>query len=490
MMGGVASNLPSDPARRVAELEHALAMQKAAQRVLQQVLDVRTRELAEATDRLKRQTRLVGTRSAVALLGEHGTLERAAPHLLGTIGSELGWHRVHLWMIDRAAQGLRCHTQWSAPDLEAAELESVTSRSVFARESGIPGQVWTSGKALWIADVATEPNFLRRAAAVEAGLFTACAFPILVDGNVFAVVEMFATDPRPADEDLMITLTALGAQIGQVIERTRTHEELRFKELQIARRIQTAILPRELEVPALEVAATMVPATEVGGDYYDVLPFSGGAWIGIGDVTGHGVGAGMVMIMVQSAVAALATQAKTPRDAVIALNGLLYDTIRRRLRTDDHMTFTLLRYTSNGRVLFAGAHEDIIVWRAATKRCERFETPGTWLGAMPSITSATVDSEILLARGDLLVLYTDGLIESRDARREPFGVERLCAEIETLAASKPEPSTSQLIDLLLSRSLMWGVSQDDDVSLVVMRYRGNAVFLPRSTTMTMNPLKR
>src|SRR5262245_62188303 len=102
-------------------------MQKAAQRVLQQVLDVRTRELAEATDKLKRQTRLVGMRSAVALLGEHGTLERAAPHLLGTIGSELGWQRVHLWFIDRAAHGMRCHTQWSAPERAAAELEAVAA---------------------------------------------------------------------------------------------------------------------------------------------------------------------------------------------------------------------------------------------------------------------------------------------------------------------------------------------------------------------------
>src|SRR5262249_36517109 len=128
--------------------------------------------------------------------------------------------------------------------------------------------------------------------------------------------------------------------------------------------------------------------------------------------------------------------------------------------------------------------------RAATKRCERFETPGTWLGAMPSVTSATVDSEILLARGDVVVLYTDGLIETRDARREPFGVDRLCAEIETLAAGKPEPTAAHMSGVLLSRALMWGVGQDDDVSLVVMRYRGNAVFLPRSTTMTMNPLKK
>jgi serine phosphatase RsbU (regulator of sigma subunit) len=476
--------------RRIAELEHALSMQKQAHRVLQQALDVRTRELADATDKIKRQTRLVGMRSAIALLGEHGTLERAAPHLLGAIGSELGWQRVHLWVIDRAAQSLRCHTQWAAPEAPAPELESVTSRSLFGRENELPGHVWSSGAPIWLPDVAAEPQFTRRKAAVAANLFTACAFPIPVDDAVHAVIEMFTTEPRAPDDDLMAALSGLGAQIGQYIERIRTEEELRFKELQIARQIQTAILPRELEVDALEVAATMVPATDVGGDYYDVLPFAGGAWIGIGDVTGHGVGAGMVMIMVSSAVAALTASMLIPSDVVIALNSLLYDVIRRRLRSDDHMTFTLLRYTNDGRIEFAGAHEDLIVWRALTRRCERVETPGTWLGGMPSIATATTNTAIRLARGDLLVLYTDGLIEARDEKREAFGIDRLCSEIEAIASSKPAPTATQICDAILSRALMWGVSQEDDVSLVVMRYRGTGVFLPRSTTMSIGSLKK
>jgi serine phosphatase RsbU (regulator of sigma subunit) len=479
-----------EAARRIAELEHALALQKQAQRVLQQALDVRTRELADATDKIKRQTRLVGMRSAIALLGEHGTLERAAPHLLATIGSELGWQRVHLWVIDRAAHGLRCHTQWAAPESPAPELESATSRSLFGRETELPGHVWASGAPIWLPDVAVEPAFERRKAAAQGGLISACAFPILVDGAVHAVVEMFADEPRAYDEDLTAALSALGGQIGQYLERIRTQEELRFKELQIARQIQTAILPRELDVDALEVAATMVPATEVGGDYYDVLPFAGGAWIGIGDVTGHGIGAGMVMIMVQSAVAALTASMSSPRDVVIALNGLLYDVIRRRLRGDDHMTFTLLRYTNDGKIAFSGAHEDLIVWRALTRRCERVETPGTWLGAMPSVTTATVDSQMRLARGDLLVLYTDGLIEARDERREAFGIERLCREIEAIASTRPEPSVTQICDAILSRALTWGVSQDDDVSLVVMRYRSTGPLLPRSTTLSMGALKK
>ena len=101
-----------------------------------------------------------------------------------------------------------------------------------------------------------------------------------------------------------------------------------------------------------------------------------------------------------------------------------------------------------------------------------------------------MDSEMRLARGDLLVLYTDGLIEARDERRDAFGIDRLCHEIEVIASRKPEPSAAQICDAILSRVLMWGVSQDDDVSLVVMRYRGKGPFLPRSTTMTIAQVKK
>jgi hypothetical protein len=77
------------------------------------------------------------------------------------------------------------------------------------------------------------------------------------------------------------------------------------KELEIGARIQTCILPAAIEVPGLSVSARMIPASEVGGDYYGVFPTHDGAWIGIGVVAGHGLTSGLVMLMMQSAVAAL-----------------------------------------------------------------------------------------------------------------------------------------------------------------------------------------
>ena len=201
--------------------------------------------------------------------------------------------------------------------------------------------------------------------------------------------------------------------------------------MEIAARIQTSILPRDVSVAGLEIAAAMQAATEVGGDYYDVVPVDDGCWLGIGDVAGHGLGTGLVMLMMQSGIGALARKMPdaAPRDLLLALNTMLVENVRERLGQREHATLTLIRYRRDGSLTFAGAHEEMLVRRAATGRCERIETPGAWVGAKRDITAGTVDSTARLQPGDLLVLYTDGLIEAAaaDDSGARFGIDRLIA---------------------------------------------------------------
>src|SRR5207248_636568 len=130
----------------------------------------------------------------------------------------------------------------------------------------------------------------------------------------------------------------------------------------------------------------------VGGDYYDVLPTADGAWIAIGDVAGHGLPAGIIMLTVQSAVAAL-TDAKPqagPRDILTVLNRVIYANIQHRLMIRDYVTLSLIRFFRDGRLVVAGAHEDIIIYRAAQRQCDILPTPGTWIGVINDIESFTV----------------------------------------------------------------------------------------------------
>ncbi len=266
----------------------------------------------------------------------------------------------------------------------------------------------------------------------------------------------------------------VGRLVEEATRRQVAERERLEKEMEIATRIQTSILPRDVTVPGLEIAATMRTATEVGGDYYDVIPVSSdGCWLGIGDVAGHGLGTGLVMLMMQSGISALSRKLPdaSPRELLLALNAMLVDNVRMRLGQREHATLTLLRYRQDGRLTFAGAHEEILVLRAATGRCERLPTPGAWVGAKHDIEAGTVESHLQLQAGDLLVLYTDGLIEAmgRDGH-ERFGTDRLAALIEAHGASAPVA----VRDALMAALDAFAEKLDDDVTLLVARYLGGA----------------
>lgn len=260
----------------------------------------------------------------------------------------------------------------------------------------------------------------------------------------------------------------------QLLEEERRREaadrQRMERELQIAAAIQTSILPRDPRAPGVEIAAVMLPASEVGGDYYDVIELSNGAWFGIGDVAGHGLTTGLVMLMIRSMVASLVQSLPDarPSELLATLNPVLYSSVRTRLRRDEYATLTLLRYDASGKVTFAGAHEDLIVWRAATRKFELVPTPGTWVGATAEIREGLVDSELELEKGDLLILYTDGAIEGTNAAGEQYGIERFLAAIER----RVDLPAGELCLELLDEVIDFMQHQHDDVTIVVLRYEG------------------
>jgi sigma-B regulation protein RsbU (phosphoserine phosphatase) len=112
----------------------------------------------------------------------------------------------------------------------------------------------------------------------------------------------------------------------------------------------------------------------------------------------------------------------------------------------------------------------MLIRRVATGRCDRIETPGTWVGAKRDITAGTVDSTARLQPGDLLVLYTDGLTEATagDDSGARFGIDRLIALVEEHGASPP----AAVRDAILAAVAAFSSHRDDDVTLLVARYAG------------------
>jgi serine phosphatase RsbU (regulator of sigma subunit) len=243
------------------------------------------------------------------------------------------------------------------------------------------------------------------------------------------------------------------------------------RELEIAAQIQRALLPPAPSHADFEFAGRMVPADEVGGDFYDVLsdPNQRTLWISIGDVSGHGVGAGLVMLMAQAAFAShfLNNSAEEPARVLREVNALLCENITNRLRDNKYVTAQLLTYQGDGSFVCVGAHEWPIVYRAKTGRCEIIEAPGPWLGIVSDLPDVPLTA-LTVEPGDVLCLYSDGITEAQNADGELFDLARMTAMLEaTLAEGKAlDDVTRAVFDAVEAFS---GRHDDDWTMLLVKR---------------------
>jgi len=243
-------------------------------------------------------------------------------------------------------------------------------------------------------------------------------------------------------------------------------------ELDIARQLQTMVLPNQSELQSLQdldIAVFMEPADEVGGDYYDVLAQDGRVRVSIGDVTGHGLASGVLMLMVQTAVRTLVTHNVTdPKAFFSALNYTLYKNIQ-RMNTDKNLTFAILDY-QEGCLQISGQHEEILLVQqnGEIKRLDTFDL-GFILGMVPDISEYINQQEISLQPGAGIVLYTDGIVEAFDSKKEMYGVTRLCQIISQNWQSTAEVIKDEVINDV-KRHI--GAQQTyDDITLLVMKRR-------------------
>lgn len=227
-------------------------------------------------------------------------------------------------------------------------------------------------------------------------------------------------------------------EISSLNERLKSENTRLGAEVEVSRQMQRMLLPHEQElrnVKGLDIAGYMEPADEVGGDYYDILQHNGRVKIGIGDVTGHGLESGVVMLMTQAAVRTLLISGETDPERILSiLNRLIYDNVQ-RLQSDRSLTLALLDYghfsdkkgRRGGALRLSGQHEELIVVRRNGK-VELIDTMdlGFPIGLDDDI-EGLVDQEIIkLKPGDGVVLYTDGITEAENMAKEEYGLERLC----------------------------------------------------------------
>jgi serine phosphatase RsbU (regulator of sigma subunit) len=248
-------------------------------------------------------------------------------------------------------------------------------------------------------------------------------------------------------------------------------ENLRLNaELEITKRLQQMILPKERElsqIDGLDIAGFMEPTEEVGGDYYDVLQHGDRVKIAIGDVTGHGLESGVLSIMVQTAVRTLIENDETDLNRFLeVLNRTIYKNTQ-RMNCDKNLTFCLMDYHQN-QLNLSGQHEEIVIVRANGK-VDRIDTIdlGFPLGLEESVSDFIDSKKIDLNTDDLVILYTDGVTEAENDCGEQYGLERLCTVAQN--NSKENARAIQKIIIEDLRCYIGNQKIYDDITLVILK---------------------
>lgn len=243
-------------------------------------------------------------------------------------------------------------------------------------------------------------------------------------------------------------------------------------ELEVTQQLQKMLLPKPEELTAidgLEIAAFMENAEEVGGDYYDVLNYNGVGTIAIGDVTGHGLESGILMVMTQTAVRTLKESGETdPVRFLDILNRTIYQNVQ-RMSTDKNLTLALLNY-HQGQVRISGQHEEILVVRA-DGHIEQVDTMdlGLPIGLDEDITEFIAQICVELKSGDGIVVYTDGITEAKNKQKQRYGVNQLCDIIsQHWHQSVEEIQQAAIADV---RKYIDGQKMLDDMTLVVIKQK-------------------
>ena len=233
-------------------------------------------------------------------------------------------------------------------------------------------------------------------------------------------------------------------------------------ELALARKLQLSILPTTVpDVQNVRIAAAYQPMTSVAGDFYEFVPVDG-KQVGflVADVTGHGVPAALIASMIKVAMQSLVACAHDPREVLLGLNRILF-----RQSLDQFATAAYLWLdTENRKALYSAAGHPPLL-RLREGKLDHIESNGVMFGVVPDPDYPVC--ELPVQPGDRFLLYTDGVIESENAKGELFGDGRL----EEVVRNQQSRSPSDLSGQLLSEIRLWqpaSLAQQDDITLIVI----------------------
>ncbi|MDF1662748.1 MAG: SpoIIE family protein phosphatase [Planctomycetota bacterium] len=329
-----------------------------------------------------------------------------------------------------------------------------------------------------IVVVSSEDDFDPSRSMVAMQLKSVMCVPLMEKNNVLGLVyldsQQASKEFSQSDAELLQSLcgqAAVALLNAKLLSEVTEKERIR-NELDLASKIQLELLPKqEVDIEGLEVKGRMIPAKEVGGDYYDFIPHVGtnkSMTIAIGDVSGKGVGAGLVMIMARSIIRSAILHSGVPRsttEIMRNLNSLFCEDLRKGM----FMTVTICNWWADtNTITYTGAgHEHIMIYRAQTATVETFKAGGVATGVLARANAMYQEKSFQLAEGDVCLLYTDGVTEAMDEEHEEWEIERL----EAVVKANGDKTPLDLINIIYQeiRTFVGRAEQHDDITMVAMK---------------------
>lgn len=251
-------------------------------------------------------------------------------------------------------------------------------------------------------------------------------------------------------------------------------------EVELAREIQWKTFSKKLTtIPELDLVASSKPAGEIGWDSYDAILTDDNYYVYVGDATGHGVGAGFIMMMVNSLVHGFAKVFKSGADILGHTNAI----VKPRIKANLLMTVLLIRWNIPEKKLYmtGAGHEYLMIYKKAQKKCFKIKSGGAAIGMVKNIDKLLQERQIKFEKDDVAILYSDGITEAinnnvKDGSQEFFWEDRLMKAIEGAPDAngqdyKTARSIYNNISIELSRFMGYQHVQLDDITLAVIHYK-------------------
>ena len=343
------------------------------------------------------------------------------------------------------------------------------------RERGAVYGVGLIGTAAQLRQPVLAPDVRKdaRYIAVNADVRSELAVPLLYKGRVIGVIDLEHTRVNYYNDDHQRTLTTLAGQIAISISNARLYERIFEEEqrlerdLQMAREVQTRLLPPPpAPLPHAEFASRFLPARSIGGDLYDFIPYGEGrVAIAIGDVSGKAAPAALYAALVSGVLRSLASQRLSPAEMLQGLNGQLQE----RKLDSQYVTMLFAVWDDTERTLRianAGSVQPMLVTaRSGTVVVEEIHVEGFPLGLFPEVSYEEL--VVHTAPGDFLVFFSDGIADAENRHHEMFGTERMCEVLQT----EDLPSAGAAVDAVIEAvgKFQAGHEHFDDETLVVLR---------------------